>query len=1260
MKLHLPKVLRVAVLTAVAGMGAAYATDMYTQPTFTKSDGTTGPEYTWDNDHWVNSEGQQANPARTATEGPLLIVNDAGTATNSVSIPDTSDYGGIKVTGNSNFTTSLGSWAGSIYVGKGSALSASYNVDLKSAEGTSAATVYVDGRLTITGRSSLSMADGNNYQNWYIGKDGFINLSQISSVNKGGRNWNMQLNLSGTADVDITSYTNRTMGEGGSITKEFMSTGADLYSQVNSWTVFREGEELDASAYTINHTASGMSVTYTGKSIQKMSLTWAGGEDTWEEKGTHWTDSQGTVTSFASGDDVTFNGTGNKANVSGGVMADTVTVDADASLTVDTSAEGASLVANTLNVGDGASFNLAAGSAASVDNVTGAGRLDVGSGSSLTISGTQTSFSRLVTGENGALHLNMSSNVASDGNSTIVLADGSTIKDVYVDSGCFAANTNNSAPVSNLRGANLHLKGSTYVVRNGVGSGEFAPSEKVYLSGDNTLQVYGSVGAGSVLTSDFIQEEGKSASLRRTDGGTITMTGTITLDKFFSGGGTTVLGAGNKTTIGQLRLSEQGQGNLRVAKGAVLNITGSTNNHSTADSIVLSHWGQNSTLEISGGTMNADKATVLVSWTGTGTFKVTDGTATVKGVNFFAQNWGGGGDYRGSLVLAQTEDGAARLNIGSDGISYAQDRVSINLGAGTVGATADWRSGSNGTEGNTTPINITLSGTTGNGTVFDTTDAVDNTTGRTITLENGLTGAGILTVTGNGKLVLSGASDRSGATNVNSGTLQVANDTALGSGAVVQTGGTLEIAAEVSLGNRLNQTAGAISVTEGSSLTLGAGTISSAITNAGTVTLEGTIAGAIGIDEGSGGSVVYIGLNGEAVSATGNYFSGTTGGTVTVVNGGTSSGTVSYNSVSYTLEEGKITLNDSVDYGTFYVNEGSVNVSDITASEHVPTTVQVSNGTLVMNQASEIAVDVKGTGTISGENVDVSKVGIAAQSTATMTNGITTDGVTFTAADGVQVKNTNSAGGETITYGINQEAAQVKADVMTVTGSEEAYVTNSLVVKEIVNNNSDGLKLVGNVAGLVTLNAAAGDVSLLNQDGNSLTLTTLNIAAGKTVELIDFETGVEGVTTVTSTVTAGAGSKLFSDLKIGNGVTLDVAADGVGLTLGSQLTMGTGVSLSQGLEDALALVQNGGMLTLVTNGSNSGLTYGEEYNGKAASTYFNTTGWNNNDFEYSIVANDDVYGIVKNAKSPVIPEPTTGTLSLLALAGLMARRRRRK
>ena len=468
MKLRINAKLRAALIAAISTVGftltQAQAATQYSTPTYG------GAEYVWHGDHWEYPEGTTVNNiARVNNKGGVMVIDNAGTVSNPVGVADTSDYGGVKVTGATNFTTSLGSWAGSIYVGEGSALSANYGVDLKTTEQGNAATVYVDGTLTITGRSNLSMNDGNGSHNWYIGEEGFINLSGITSVSKGSRAWNFQLSVDPGEPVSLDGYTNRTLG--GQLTKNFMSTGADLYGQVASFAVFCDGVEMDSSKYTINHDASGMSVTYdVATAISKMSLNWKGGEAAWEVKGTNWTDAAGTMTSFANGDDVTFTGSGNKAIVNGAIEAGAITV--NGGTTIDTTADGASLTADSLTIGAGGSLTLA-GTAAigGAVSVTDANALVIGAGSTLKVAGeTAKSLIQGTQVANGgtvevAGDMSFNSSATSKMGGTLAIAAGQTL----------TLGTNKDNQVYNLasldalvlgKGANINTKAKLVTIKN--------------------------------------------------------------------------------------------------------------------------------------------------------------------------------------------------------------------------------------------------------------------------------------------------------------------------------------------------------------------------------------------------------------------------------------------------------------------------------------------------------------------------------------------------------------------------------------------------------------------------------------------------------------------------------------------------------------------------------------------------------------------------------------------------------------------------
>ena len=606
MKLRINAKLRAALIAAISTVGftltQAQAATLYTQPNF--NDGSaTGQEYIWVTDHW-ELNGERANSiGRPGGKGGVMVIDNAGTVSNPVGVADTSDAGGVKVMGNTTFTTSLGGWAGSIFVEAAAVLNASYSNSLKNTEAETAANVYVDGTLNITGRSDLNLNDGKNYQNWYIGEEGFINLSGITSVSKGSRAWNIQLGVDEGEPVSLDGYTNRTLG--GQLTKKFMSTGADLYGQVASFAVFSDGVEMDSSKYTINHDASGMSVTYdVATAIKKMSLNWKGGEAAWEVKGTNWTDAAGTMTSFANGDDVTFTGSGNKANVNGAIETGAITV--NGGTTIDTTADGASLTADSLTIGAGGSLTLAGNAA--IDgavSVADANALVIGAGSMLKVAGeTAKSLIQGTQVANGGTvevtgGMSFNSSATSKMGGTLAIAAGQTL----------TLGTNKDDQVYNLasldalvlgKGANIDTKAKLVTIKNLTANGTTITQQDTLdkntvgldlkgttkLEGDLTItsawkykmNIDALAGSGS-LTLTGGQEEHRAVigsadinSITVTNkmnetwlDGAVKLSGTLALN-----GGTTYAGENGSLTVGGLT----GSNALKLANGITFTGTG--------------------------------------------------------------------------------------------------------------------------------------------------------------------------------------------------------------------------------------------------------------------------------------------------------------------------------------------------------------------------------------------------------------------------------------------------------------------------------------------------------------------------------------------------------------------------------------------------------------------------------------------------------------------------------------------------------------
>ena len=186
-------------------------------------------------------------------------------------------------------------------------------------------------------------------------------------------------------------------------------------------------------------------------------------------------------------------------------------------------------------------------------------------------------------------------------------------------------------------------------------------------------------------------------------------------------------------------------------------------------------------------------------------------------------------------------------------------------------------------------------------------------------------------------------------------------------------------------------------------------------------------------------------------------------------------------------------------------------------------------------------------------------------------------------------------------------------------------------------------------------NLGSSEMTLRNTIG-TLEVEDLTIGAGSTVSFYDkADTPAEGTITVTETLTAGGGT-LLANLVMEDGSTLDVnGGDAMALTLGSQFNLAEGalVTLDEATLAAIADLENiGDTVILVKQYQDHPLTT-NLVNGDWSRTHFDLSSIT--DADYKLYVTGAEIGLVKSSN---VPEPTTGTLSLLALAALAARRRK--
>ncbi len=262
------------------------------------------------------------------------------------------------------------------------------------------------------------------------------------------------------------------------------------------------------------------------------------------------------------------------------------------------------------------------------------------------------------------------------------------------------------------------------------------------------------------------------------NGGTNTVTGNTTI----SGTGASYFYLGNANTAYN--------GTLDIENGATLTVNGNF-----ADNFVIGRDGGSGTVIQNGGTFNYHPGNQSYLFVGASSnpstqaiYDMNGGLLNLNG-DFLSVGFGNGGvvitgvvNQVGGVItnvntlqlpgLGWSGCGIYTLKggsiyIGSGGITTSSGTYGINLGGGTVGASASWASS----------LNVNLTGSNGPVT-FDTA-------ANTVTLSGTLSGNGGLTKNGAGTLILGGYNSYAGDTTVNNGTLQL-NTASLNANAAVR------------------------------------------------------------------------------------------------------------------------------------------------------------------------------------------------------------------------------------------------------------------------------------------------------------------------------------------------------------------------------------------------------------------------------------------------------------------------------------------
>ncbi|MCQ2366776.1 MAG: hypothetical protein MJ056_06425 [Akkermansia sp.] len=299
-------------------------------------------------------------------------------------------------------------------------------------------------------------------------------------------------------------------------------------------------------------------------------------------------------------------------------------------------------------------------------------------------------------------------------------------------------------------------------------------------------------------------------------------------------------------------------------------------------------------------------------------------------------------------------------------------------------------------------------------------------------------------------------------------------------------------------------------------------------------------------------------------------------------------------------------------------------------------------------------------------------------------------GVTFTASAGTAravVSYTGTGDGEADmnnyeVYGIANANFKVAADVVqkNIAGGD-VTVGNKIEASEVRNDapGTYGALILTSGADATVLDkviATRGNIEFYNMsDTDQANLNTLNIGEGMAVSVYTgnvAEAAQEASVTVVGTLTAGEGAHLNANLEMADGSTLDVSAfnGNGGLFMGSSVTLNPGnITLS---DDDIAHVQGLGFMEAYdlfrdveefNIGSTGYESIGLTDQWVKASEVFNNELFKTGEKEYYVFYSGTAEGGRGENVGTIYllqaPEPTTGTLSLLALCALAARRRRK-
>ncbi len=291
---------------------------------------------------------------------------------------------------------------------------------------------------------------------------------------------------------------------------------------------------------------------------------------------------------------------------------------------------------------------------------------------------------------------------------------------------------------------------------------------------------------------------------------------------------------------------------------------------------------------------------------------------------------------------------------------------------------------------------------------------------------------------------------------------------------------------------------------------------------------------------------------------------------------------------------------------------------------------------------------------------------------------LTRDGMTITGKS-ADSKLTRLVNGDNNIFEAGSDDHEVANAAVSIT--KEVQDSNTLALKltnsSVANNSSSNLSVTNAGNNLSEVHAIKGNINLQNVDLNvqgalaSLSIAeNLSVGAHTGTQVLDSKEGCANLT-VSGAASFAASSKLYANLTLNDGATLTInnQNNSTAAVIEGTLTLlntDKGITLTGTVLDTLEGLQAPGSGEVVLfKGVDSLVLGGQTYSvgsetlntgsNVKLSDYFS----NDRDIDfgkYYLAFNDSTGDLTAGL---IIPEPTTTTLSLLALAGLCARRRRK-